>query len=587
MQPFELWPFVPPTLFALAGFARGVTLGNRDAASVIDCSQFGAPGQYPAMQCVEYPGYPISISGANVDFYRYVDGWTTPDPEGDDNIAAIGSAVTTVLPLYTTLGSPFDIDLILVTQLLSSSDSGETIALPPDFTPCYVRILQITDGSADTSFDLQFATAHELYHCVQYSNQDIDLSADADIGWWSDGSADYFANTFYQDNTPLSSMLSYNPNIPLYSQSYPASLFFQFLNNQNWDAYDINSLVVQIIQGTEAGGAQRTIMSNNADLQNLFPIFAQAYNQLAITFPDGSLAQGNPDTQIALLNGVGLDLTSDGEQFTASLEVASFSMVIYTATLEPGITYSIQWTPAVQDGTIVLAYQQSDPSYGQADWITFDPSTPIEIPVGCSGEVQYQFLLTSTADADTATGQLVFTQESSQNCGCGDVGIPLDPCLSGNWNLDIGEFQAFLETRLAQLGSVTVSNLAVSGGSTFELPGGDLGAMTFDALIIDYDATADGMSFHTTIDLIGSVTGQVVMQTSGASFCWADGQGQGDADTSTTVQGLSAPIVFDQSLADGYVDPTITVQYTCSATSLQLQGYQEGQYIWALSYVKA
>ena len=585
MQPFESLSFVPPTLFALAGFARGFTLSTRDPA-VIDCSQFGPPGEYPSMPFVEYPGYPTQISGANVDFYRYVDGWTTPDPEGDDDIAAIASAVTTVLPLYTNLGPPFDIDLILVTQL-PDNDEGSTIAVFPNYTPCYVRLLQITDGSADTSFDLQFNTAHELYHCVQYSNQDIDLSADADIGWWSEGSADYFANKFYQDNTPLSPMLSYNPNVPLYSQSYPASVFFQFLSSgQNWDDYDINGLVVQMIQGTEAGGQQRTIMSSNSDLQNLFPIFAQSYNQLAITFPDGTLAQGNPQTQIELLNGVGLDLTTDGEQFTASVEVASFSMIIYTATLEPGITYSIQWTPAVQDGSIVLAYQQSDPSFGTPTWITFDPASPVEIAVDCSGEVQYQFLLTSTADADKSTGQLVFTQESSQDCGCGDTGIPLDPCLSGNWNLDIGEFQAFLETKLAQLGSVTVSNLAVSGGSTFELPGGDMGGMTFDALIIDYDATADGMSFHTTIDLTGSVTGQVIMQ-SAASFCWAEGQGQGEADTSTTVQGFSTPIVFDQSLADGYVAPTINVQYTCSATSLQLSGYQGGNYIWALSYVKA
>jgi len=580
MQQSELWSSSVAliALLALAGLVDGIPV-IRDTSSPIDCSIFGYAGQ-----CVECPGYPTQVSGANIDFHHYTTNWTTPNPTGDAEIAAISNAINTVLPLYSTFSPPLNVNITLVPSL-PSDDLGDTSCVAPDCTYCTVLISQHTSNGTDPSFDLEQTTAHELYHCIQYRNQANTQPDIYESGWWIEGSAEYFANKFYQDNSSGAWFKLYNPNKPLYNQTGDerAGLFFQFLSNYGWDDSDINGFVIQQIQDAQAGGSEPTIMSNNADLQNLFPIFAQKFIGLAITFPDGNLAQGNPSIPINTTD-IPLNLTTDGQQQSTTVEVGSFTMAMYTTTLQPGITYSIQWAPSTQDGKTVLAYQPAANVSGST-WITVDPALPVQIPIDCSnGATQYQFLLTSTAD-DASNGQLTFVRQSSQSCGCNDVGLPPDPCLSGDWVLNDSDLQTLMAAKLSQLGSVTISNLAVTGAATFELPQGNMGNMTYDDLTIDYDGDADGLAFHTTIDVTGSVSGNIIMQAPG-QFCWANAQGQGVAHTSTTLGALSQPYVFDVPLTEGYAGPAITVNYTCSATSLQMVGYSSGQYSWALSYTK-
>ena len=573
MQQSELWSRV-----VLAGLVVGLP-AIRDSSSPIDCSVFGYSGQ-----CVECPGYPLQVSGANIDLYHYTDNWATPNPTGDAQIAAIGSAVNAVLPLFSTFSPPLNVNITLVPSL-PDSDLGETNCVLPDCTYCTVRISQQTTPGRNLSLDLGETTAHELYHCVQNRNQGNDQVL-AQTGWWIEGSAGYFANKFYPDTSASAWFKLYNPNKPLYSQTNDerAGLFFQFLSNHVWDDNDINGFVIQQIQASQLGGSEPTIMSNNADLQSLFPVFAQKFVELAITFPDGSLAQGNPSIPITTTD-IPLNLTGDGQQQSTSVQVGSFATAMYTATLQPGITYSIQWTPSTQDGKTVLAYQTAA-SVSGSTWITIDPSTPAQVPVDCSsGATQYQFLFTSTTDIPVSNGQLTFLRQSSQACGCNDLGIPLDPCLSGNWVLNDGDLQTLMESKLSQLASVTISNLAVTGAATFELPQGNMGGMTYDNLTIDYDGSADGMMFHTTMDVTGNVSGDVTMQAA-RQFCWANAQGQGVAHTSTTLTALSQPYVFDVPLTESYASPAITINYTCSATSLEMVGYSNGQYSWAMSYTK-
>jgi len=579
MRQSELRSSVLLTLVALSGLVDALPVVH-DSSTAIDCSVFGVSGQ-----CVECSGYPTQISGANIDLYHYANNWTTPNPTGDAEIADISNALSTVLPLYYTFSSPLNVNITLVPSL-DSGDFGEASCVPPDCTYCNVLISQqASTNNPHPSFDLMGqTTAHELYHCVEFRNQaNPQLGPSNESAWWVEGAAEYFSNIFYQDNSAGAWYKLYNPNKPLYNQTqgYRAGLFFQFLSNHGWNDIDINGLVVQQIQNEQAGGSERTTMSNNADLQSLFPIFAQKFLGLAIMFPDGILAQGDPSIPIDTTD-IPLNLTTDGQQQSTPVQVGSFTMEMYTATLQPGITYSIQWTPSAQDGKTVLAYQPASNISGST-WVTVDPATPAQIPVDCaSGATQYQFLLTSTADEDVSNGQLTFVRQSSQPCGCNDVGIPLDPCLSGNWVLNDGDLQTLMAAKLT---SVTISNLAVTGAATFELPQANMGGMTYDNLTIDYDGDADGMTFHTTIDVTGNVSGEVIMQAAG-QFCWADAQGQGVAHTSTTLAALSQPLVFDVPLTEGYAGPAITVNYTCSATSLQMVGYSSGQYSWAMSYTK-
>jgi hypothetical protein len=165
-----------------------------------------------------------------------------------------------------------------------------------------------------------------------------------------------------------------------------------------------------------------------------------------------------------------------------------------------------------------------------------------------------------------------------------------DQCLIGNWSLDTSSMQSFL-TQTLSTGpqTATISNLVVTGAATFDVTPTFSSTMTFSHLPINYDGSASGMTFHTDIDIDGSVTGDLVAagNSTTASFTWGTSVATGEADTTTTIDGdIGGSIPFDIPISGQYGNETV-VQYVCSATSLKISGYIGGKYTWGYTWVKS
>lgn len=151
-----------------------------------------------------------------------------------------------------------------------------------------------------------------------------------------------------------------------------------------------------------------------------------------------------------------------------------------------------------------------------------------------------------------------------------------------------------MQTKLATLEkSVTLSNLAVTGGSTFTVNEDLTSTMTFDDLIISYDASAVPAgslpNWHCDIDVSGSVVGTLKLLSGNSTdieFTWEDGAViTCEAKTNTIVDGIGSipfDIPMDQQYGSG-----ILVSYSCEGNKLFLSGTTNGKYAWAYSYNRA
>ncbi|KAH7070197.1 hypothetical protein FB567DRAFT_598465 [Paraphoma chrysanthemicola] len=160
-----------------------------------------------------------------------------------------------------------------------------------------------------------------------------------------------------------------------------------------------------------------------------------------------------------------------------------------------------------------------------------------------------------------------------------------DQCIIGNWILDVSSMQAYLAQVLSTSSTqATISNLAVTGSSNFKVSKSFTSSMTFTNLDISYDGSASGFSFHTVIDLTGSVTGTVKLGTKD-TFTWADPVSQGIVKTATTISGFGEPFELDFQVEQQY-GPTTEVKYTCKQDKLQMTGHAGGKYAWAYTWVR-
>ena len=108
--------------------------------------------------------------------------------------------------------------------------------------------------------------------------------------------------------------------------------------------------------------------------------------------------------------------------------------------------------------------------------------------------------------------------------------------------------------------------------------------MTFENLGISYDGSASGFSFHTAIDITGSVAGTVKLGTEG-TFTWTDPKSDGSVKTTTTVADFGDPIEVDFTIDEQY-GPATQVKYTCNENVLQMSGYIDGKFTWAYTLTR-
>jgi hypothetical protein len=159
-------------------------------------------------------------------------------------------------------------------------------------------------------------------------------------------------------------------------------------------------------------------------------------------------------------------------------------------------------------------------------------------------------------------------------------------CLIGNWHLDVPSMQSFLAQKIpSSVGAqapVTITNLAVTGSSSFSVTSSFASSWIFDHLDISYDGTADGFAFHTLIDITGSMDGNVKL-SGDDMFSWENVQSTGAIKTTSTV--LDIPLELDFPMSQQYGLST-QVQYICEDDSLQMAGYVDGAYQWGYTWLR-
>jgi hypothetical protein len=310
-------------------------------------------------------------------------------------------------------------------------------------------------------------------------------------------------------------------------------------------------------------------LSQDSQISAEFVKFAQRFVDRDIQYSNGQsvlLKNAVPQETEQITKASAPTLLWSIEPFTAKMWVIGFP--------EKGDT--IQVSIDTEDTTAVLNYRKT----GTKEWLVLSELSPLTVNIPCDGVGgSFDFLLTSTDNSDSSVGSIAFKVENTPCSECEDTGIPIDPCLFGNWVVDDASMQAvILAAEQAALGpGVSVS---VTGTSTFNVVAPNANTVTFDALEVGVIVPFAGTLFTTKTTATGTVTAQIVAQGSNA-FCWT---GLTATGTSTTDIGLGGdPLVLP--LESGY--SKVIINYVCDATKLVLSGTSaNGKIAWQYVYGK-
>ncbi|KAI9781406.1 MAG: hypothetical protein M1839_006000 [Geoglossum umbratile] len=564
--------------------------------NIFQCTYPGDPGSFTCS--LDLPDFPRVIGDAPVWLYQFGDQAKSSDV-AKRLLQLISDASDAVLPTYSTLASLSDvsIEMYLVERFAPGTTiDGETKWIPAGAgspARCAIRYpLDKLTGPADDYVKL--VVAHELYHCVESAgNKPPSGGPQPRIeGWWREGVAEFFGNYFYPEKDPDSNIRKYDPVIPLYGQDYPASAFFQYLNNAGWNEIQINNWLLNQQLSLDMA-SERTRVSQDSDVRTQFPKFATRFVDKSIVYHDGSPIDFITPVQptIFLVNipkgGSPVTLTLRGEPFTISQR---------TVNIGPKQTILLKVTSIPTDSKI--QYRKT----GSTDWSELSAGSSTQLQDACITEtVSYDFVFTSTADTDTEGVDVQFVRltrkgkrDDDEDNQCKDDPDPSACSLPGTWSLDISSLQSFIQQKLTtQEKSVTLSNFAVTGSSTFTVNDDLSSTMVFDHLTIGYDAAAIPAgalpNWHSDIDVTGSIAGTLKLlgATGGdPEFTWGDGSViTGEAKTNTVIAGIGS-LPFNIPMDQQYGSAT-TVSYSCAGSQLLLTGNVGGKYAWAYSYSKA
>ncbi|KAL5313122.1 hypothetical protein ACEPPN_019549 [Leptodophora sp. 'Broadleaf-Isolate-01'] len=577
-------------------------------------------------QCFMYGGFPQPQNVGGPNFRLAVTESLSSNPTYVDTAAGqILEAVSSTVWKYETLQAQLSDIVVILTDFLDPDPAfPKTIAATyrPEYPsgPCQLEIFKPWN---DLSEDYRMqALSHELYHCVQQTM--LGLPTDAS-SWWVEGTAAYFMNWVYPTvNQEWERDALFNIDQPIYAETNPYSTeqFFQAME-QSKGAVGIHQWVIsQAYSDSLPEERSRLAYASFADD---FHLFAKQYSL-------GKIADsGGGYIPVGAVPTTGAAFNDD----TATLTFGTFTMEIFSLDLDPGQTVTIYYTTKLPN--VRVSYQQG------GMWMKM-PNAPVSsaegtLVVECNDgdSATILVLVTSTDNVDEGTVSLVAAQTSKdEGCQCSNKGpsnkrgvndcapsspisstsssesssatpsvtptsslsssqsttptpVPSgsDPCLIGDWNLDIPSMQAYLASHVSTgVEAVTISNLNVGGSSDMHIQTNMSSTMNMNHLTIDYDGDSGGFGFHTSIDIDGSVSGLVTIASDGSSFSWVNGRSSGEVKTLTSVAGLGDPIELDFPVGDQYGSETV-VKYTCSGNSLGMAGYLDGKYIWAYTWARA
>lgn len=332
---------------------------------------------------------------------------------------------------------------------------------------------------------------------------------------------------------------------------------------------------------------ERRMLSIDSKLSSEFAIFAQRFIDYKILFSNGKPVATNKPLDVEFE-----EITKDNapallwsiEPFTAKFWSISF----------PELGDTIHVGMDTDDSTAVLNYK----IIGTTDWFKLDSSSPLTISTPCDGlGADYDFLLSSTADSDSSVGSITFTVvnkpcdpvappiSTNGSTTCNDIGIPVDPCLLGNWVLDDTSMQAVLQK--AEEAAVPGAVVSVKGAASFDVTSPNSNVITYNDM--EFDVTApvggSGPTFTTTVKFTGTVNAQIANQGPN-SFCWMNPVATGTTSMCIDAGSGCDPVVIP--IGDGYTSPGLVIDYKCDASTLSMSGVlADGKTAWQYAWTKS
>lgn len=397
---------------------------------------------YPCLPVTEL-GFPQTVNGVAVEFYRYKVPWAQLSTEQLDFLRATESSLQQSISEFKKYASVPPLKILFTNEFPLDSENKQAEAHWPESNKpsCEIIIYMNTDTNL-TSY--KQVMAHEIAHCLQGQNiKNLQKGYYAGYSWWwVEGGADYLANVAYptvDEERPKQAL--YNPEKPLYDQpnGYSASLFFQFMENKGWNpkTYFQSFQNYPLLNTAADLNTALGIMSSWPNIAEHFHYFVRTLFSLeSITDTSGKSINIHFPDQPEQTFAVHADTTQ------IKIKAATFKSNFAVLVFSDAGKYRMKM--AVQDHqNMYVSYRK----YGTRDWILAESLTT-ELEVECAGDeiTAYEFLVTSTHASIIPTELTVEIEVAeAKPCECLSPKPALDPCLIGQWELDMDNYRAAVQ----------------------------------------------------------------------------------------------------------------------------------------------
>lgn len=368
--------------------------------------------------------------------------------------------------------------------------------------------------------EIKQTIAHEMYHCVQDINFPDSFAAYSPFNYWyMEGSAEYFSNVVYpfvdQENERNAEFDRLSLNNEIYKISDSAYIFHQYLANKIGN--DGLKNFYQTMPAAETWTAQRTVLSNLDNIEELFHDFAKSYIDGTIMDTSGSLKVFSPRFAPAITITETTQKTFRTTPFLLHRNRQEFihnnGKFDLTVNSETGITgkYSTKLTDS-------------------PEWKPYPPSIPLaaSAPTVDEGSEPYcssrntktnlKFIQTTTVNTEGENIQIL--DINATDTGSTQANSNIDRDITGNWRVDENALRRIGESLMERIGStdasVNITNFRHNGNLCFKADGTFFSDFASN---VDYTTVfGRGGQIESSLVLFGTVGGNYTTQDNTVSF---------------------------------------------------------------------
>ena len=328
---------------------------------------------------------------------------------------------------------------------------------------CLIALSEPSLGT-DTGL-LRHTTAHEVFHCAQYALQPR-LADLVSAAWWSEGSAEWFANWVYQGTSYSAGYVSQfdadSVHTPVTGMDYPAAVFFAWYGQVHGP-----TAVADFIRGLTGSADDLASAVGESGWQ----AFADAYFDRAIRWPGGFALPSTPDRGPSHTFADSTMLTMEAERY-----------LLYRADLVFEAGY---WS--LENEVEAGRYDVGEGGEQLPDAIETECEQPTRLRLHGGGVGADGFRLTVYATLD----------EEAVCTGCIEAPA-FDRCLVGTWQFSAGGPVEWLRRQMGPDVAISMNTSSVPS-MTFYRNG------SFDAAIVDIDGVVSvDEGYGSIIGSIGS-----------------------------------------------------------------------------------